>query len=259
MIRSFTYSALVLRARPAGESNREVTFLTAEEGIIRATVFGGPKSKLRSHTQTGHSGILWIYRDPAKDFLKVTDFDVRLWRPGIRESYGRTMAAAAVAETILTSHGGGGSWTEALALADRTLDALELAEESAVRRVVLHFFWNWAEILGARPDLSRCGSCACEVPPDGLLWYSKQDGLPLCPNCAEIDPLSAPGFRGQIPGGYLPIGPGSRRWLAAAGGLGPEAVFRYTMDSVSEGEAKALVTAILEDSLGKRLSTWDTI
>ncbi|MDR1970606.1 MAG: recombination protein O N-terminal domain-containing protein, partial [Treponema sp.] len=97
MARNVTYSALVLRARPSGESNREITFLTAEEGLIRATVFGGPKSKLRAHTAPYHRGKLWIYRDPAKTFMKVTDFDVQVWRPGIRELYERTMAASAVA------------------------------------------------------------------------------------------------------------------------------------------------------------------
>jgi DNA repair protein RecO (recombination protein O) len=48
MPRNHTYTALILRVRPSGESHREVWFLSAEEGILRATVFGGPKSRLRS-------------------------------------------------------------------------------------------------------------------------------------------------------------------------------------------------------------------
>jgi len=48
MSRSFTYTAQILSVRSSGESNRDATILTAEEGIIRATVFGGPKSKLRA-------------------------------------------------------------------------------------------------------------------------------------------------------------------------------------------------------------------
>ncbi|MDR2104051.1 MAG: recombination protein O N-terminal domain-containing protein, partial [Treponema sp.] len=81
MNRSFTYSALVLRVRSSGESNREAFFLTAEEGLIRATVFGGPKSKLRSHVAPFHRGTLWVYHDPIRDSRKVTDFDVQSWRP----------------------------------------------------------------------------------------------------------------------------------------------------------------------------------
>ncbi|MDR1286997.1 MAG: recombination protein O N-terminal domain-containing protein, partial [Treponema sp.] len=114
MARSFIYSALVLRVRSSGESNREAFFLTAEEGLVRATVFGGPKSKLRAHVAPFHRGTLWVYHDPVRDSRKVSDFDVQLWRPGIRESYERTMAASSLAETILAAYGGGGGWSGGL-------------------------------------------------------------------------------------------------------------------------------------------------
>jgi DNA repair protein RecO (recombination protein O) len=152
MPRTFTFTALVLRTRPLGESNRDAWFLTAEEGVLRATVFGGPKSRLRAHVAPFHSGPLWIYRDPVRDSRKVTDFDVVSWRPGIREQYDRTMAADALAETILASHGGGGHWEAAFALAGKTLDALEEAEDRHCLPVLLHFFWNWLDILGLRPE-----------------------------------------------------------------------------------------------------------
>jgi DNA repair protein RecO (recombination protein O) len=125
MTRTPSYNALILRTRPSGESNREVTLLTAEEGLLRATVFGGPKSRLRAYIAPYHQGTAWLYRDPVKDSLKVTDFDVRFWRPGIREDYDRTMAASAIAETILASHGGGTERAAALALAGNIFDALE--------------------------------------------------------------------------------------------------------------------------------------
>jgi DNA repair protein RecO (recombination protein O) len=150
--RTFTYTALVLRTRPSGESNRDAWFLTAEEGLLQATVFGGPKSRLRSHVAPFQSGPLWIYHDPVRDSRKVTDFDVLCWRPGIREQYDRTMAADALAETILASHGGGGNWEAAFSLAGKSLDALEGADDANCLRVLVHFFWNWLDILGLRPE-----------------------------------------------------------------------------------------------------------
>jgi DNA repair protein RecO (recombination protein O) len=152
MSRTFIYTALVLRTRPSGESNREAWFLTPEEGIIQATVFGGPKSRVRAHAAPFHQGRLWIYRDPVRNSRKVTDLDIQFWRPGIREQYERTMAANAVAETILASHGGGGNWESAFTLCAKTLDALEKAEERHCVPVLLHFFWNWLDILGLRPE-----------------------------------------------------------------------------------------------------------
>lgn len=71
MSRTFTHQALVLQVRSSGESNREAVFLSAEEGILRATVFGGPKSKLRAYVAPFHAGTLWIYRDPVRDYRKI--------------------------------------------------------------------------------------------------------------------------------------------------------------------------------------------
>lgn len=263
MARNFTYTALVLRVRPSGESNREITFLTAEEGLIRATVFGGPKSKLRAHAALYHQGTLWIYRDPAKTFMKVTDFDVQEWRPGIRELYERAMAAQAVAETVLEAQGGGGGWPEALALAGSALDALDAADEAVCRRVIIRFLWNWAEILGQQPDLDRCAACgggsgAAPGSGDGALWYSPRDGTALCPSCAGLS--AGPGRAGDAAwetSGYLPARPGVRRWLAAGRGRPLTLTGRLVLDRTAEREAKALVAAVLAGALGKRLSTWE--
>jgi DNA repair protein RecO (recombination protein O) len=247
MPRSFTYTALVLRVKPSGESNREAWFLTSEEGILRATVFGGPKSRLRSHVAPFHQGLLWIYHDPVRDSRKVSDFDVRLWRPGLRERYERAMAAGAVLETILSSHGGGGAWGRALELAGGALDAMEEADEKTCGRVLIHFLWNWADVLGVRPDIKACASCACEARPDEVLWYDRREGDLLCSVCS-----------GAVEDGNLfAVGPGARRWLLAVQDLDAAALSRLSLDEVSRGQAKALVTAVLSEALGKHLSTWD--
>jgi DNA repair protein RecO (recombination protein O) len=247
MSRSFTYTALVLRVKPSGESNREAWFLTAEEGILRATVFGGPKSRLRAHVAPFHQGLLWIYHDPVRDSRKVSDFDVRLWRPGIRESYERTMAADGVLETVLASHAGGGAWGRALALAAGALDALEGADEKTCRRIVIHFLWNWADALGVRPDIKTCASCACEAKPDEALLFSPKEGNLFCSSCS----------RSGKGGDLFAVGPGARRWLLAVQDLEPFALSRLSLDDISRGQAKALVTAILSEALGKRLLSWD--
>jgi DNA repair protein RecO (recombination protein O) len=137
-----------LRVRQCGESNREAFFLTAETGVTQAYVYGGAKSRLRASVSPFHSGDLYLYRDPVKDYGKVTDFDVRRWRPGIRESYDRTMAAAAIAATILAGFGGGCDWAGALEQANASLDALEGADIAGVSRIFIHFLWNWAELAG---------------------------------------------------------------------------------------------------------------
>ena len=246
MARSFTYSALVLKVRPSGESNRDAWFLTSSDGILKATVFGGPKSKLRAHIAPFHEGTLWLYHDPVKDSRKVTDFDVQSWRPGLRERYERAKTAGAVLETIFFSHGGGGNWSTALKISGQTLDALDNADEQACTRIYLHFLWNWADLLGLRQDINHCSSCAYEARSDGILLFSSREGVLRCSSCAEGSDLS-------------PIGLGARKWLNTVEDLHPSLLNRYTLDNVSLAQAKTLVIGLMSEALGKRLESWDNI
>ncbi|MDR1957157.1 MAG: recombination protein O N-terminal domain-containing protein [Treponema sp.] len=220
MERNHSYSALVLRTRPFGESNREAWFLTREEGILTATVFGGPKSKFRALVSPFHQGRLWVYHQPVRDSRKLTDFDVQSWRPGIREQYQRTMTAGAVVETILDSLGSGGNWPWASDLANGTLDALDGADEGACIRVFIHFLWNWLLLMGLRPD---------GVSPDGTY------------------------------GEWAVLGPGARHWFRAVENLEPSQAVRYTLDPLSLNQAKALTMGLMARAIGKRPASWDRL
>jgi DNA repair protein RecO (recombination protein O) len=244
MSRTAVYSALVLRNRPSGESNSEVTLLTAEEGIIKATVFGGPKSKLRAHSAPYNSGQVWIYRDKSKEYAKISDFDVHSWRAELRELYERTMSAGAVAETILSSHGGGGDWGTALKLATETLDTLENANEELCARLLIHFLWRWAGFLGIQPHLENCAACGKESG-NNTIWFSAREDSSFCAACSAEQK------------GLLQLNPGCRHWLSAVSTLESAQVHRYSMDNKSFIEAKSLTTAVLTGAIGKRLNSWD--
>jgi len=252
MSRSFTYSAITLRVRPSGQSNREAWFLTAEEGVLRATVFGGPKSRLRAQVAPFHQGKLWIYHDPVRDSRKVSDFDVHSYRAGIRELYERVMAADAVAETVLASHGGGGGWPQAAKLTGGVLDAIGEADAALCSRLGVYFLWQWADILGVRPELSACASCAAEVPREQSLWYSAANEALFCAGCTQRESRS-PALS------TIRLGPGARLWLSGIESLGPVALSRVTLDSPSLEQAKALSKTILARTLDKHLPTWDGI
>jgi DNA repair protein RecO (recombination protein O) len=247
MSRTATYSALVLRNRLSGESNSEVTLLTAEEGIIKTTVFGGPKSKLRSHSAPYNSGKVWIYRDPAKNYRKLSDFDVDSWRPGLRELYERTMAASAVIETVLSTHGGGSNWEIALELAISVLNALENANEELCSRLFVHFLWRWVAFLGIQHHLECCIMCGKEG--NSTLWYSISESTVLCEACQT--------HHSQTNSQLIKLNSGSCRWLTVTGQIEPAFLHRYSTDNKSFSEIKALTTAVLAETLGKRLVSWD--
>ena len=262
MSRSFTCSALALRVKTSGESNREAWFLTAGEGILRATVFGGPKSRLRALVAPFHGGTLWIYHDPVRDTRKVNDFDVQFYRTGLRELYERAMTADAVAETVLSSQGGGGGWAESLELAGSVLDALEAADASVCSRIGVYFLWQWAGHLGLRPDLSVCASCFREAVRDEPLWFYPGREAFFCEDCAgKIDNSS--GWTKSQPTQDLSYSfrllPGARLWLKAVESLPPSSLARFSLDTLCLEQAKTLAKTIMAGALGKALPTWDWI
>ena len=259
MNRNLNYSALILRSRPSGESNRDVWLLTAEAGLIRATVFGGPKSKLRSYASPFHSGQAWVYHDPAKDNRKLSDFDVRSWRPGLREMYERAMAADAAAETILASHGGGGNWGRALSLAEAALDALEVVDSETCSRIALCFLWQWADFLGLRPELDHCSLCGKQIPANSMGIFSPREGCMVCDTCLDRTYLDRTYAGSDQRADLIDAGPGCRRWLETVRPLAPAQLTRYTLDGKSFREAKSLTTAILAEALGRRLASWEIL
>ena len=246
MNRNVSCRSLVLRVRAAGESNREVWLLGEGIGPIRATVFGGPKSRLRSQVSPFHSGTAWIYRDPVKDANKLSDFDVENWRHGIREMYERAMAADAIADTLLASHSGGGNWAAAMEVAEAALDAVAESDEEGCGAVFLWFMWRWADFLGLKPDFSRCAVCSRPAPEAGALVVSPSEGGAVCRVCrGEGRPAT---------GGPVEIGSVCRAWLESLSAVAPAALTRP--DSKSLREAKALATAVLGGALGRRLESW---
>lgn len=251
MSRTLIREVLVLSVRASGEANREATLLSAEEGILRATVFGGPKSKLRAHIAPFHSGRMWLYHDPVRDSLKVTDFDVRSWRPRIRELLERSWAASAVMDTIRSSHGGGGSWPEALFLAGETLDAIELADAEGAASVLVRFLWKWADLLGGRPEMDACGACACRLADDEVVWYFRRETAFRCRRCATSisgDPDTSARFA---------VSGAARNWLRKTDVLDARGCLETAADPAASAQAKRLATEVLAEALGRRLASWD--
>jgi recombinational DNA repair protein (RecF pathway) len=180
------------------------------------------------------------------------------------------MAAGAVAETILASQGGGGAWEHAFLLGDRTLSALEAAAEQDCLPAFLRFLWEWADILGYRPEL-RCASCGASPSAGGgaaaetgdALWFSPREGGFLCRSCAGVPREDAAGPAAE---GILPLGPGARRWLAAAEpqagvrpGVRPGGAEGPPPDPASLRELRAVLTGMMARILGRRPGTWDLI
>lgn len=183
---------MVLSLSPFGEGHREALLLTSDQGLVRAAVFGGAKSKLRSLVSPWHSGSVWIYTDPVKKANRITDFDVRFWREGIRENLVRSWCASLCAEVVTRSHGIA-EWT----LINAFLDGIAVSSENECKRALLRFIWRVLMGAGIHPETSVCARCLSggENAPNEILFYAPGEEACLCQRCARTEerqfPLSA--------------------------------------------------------------------
>ncbi len=215
--RSWTGKALVVSLTTFGEGHREALLLTEERGLVRAAVFGGAKSKLKSLVSPWHSGNVWIYTDPVKKTSKITDFEVLSYRPGLRENLTRSWCASVCAEIVARSHGSA-DWR----LVNGFLEGIAVSDETECRYALLRFFWRLLVSSGVAPDLSYCPRCSrayegenelgfrAERGPEGgqnepneILYYSPLDEAFLCESCARVDERR------------FPLSESSARWLTA--------------------------------------------
>lgn len=197
--RSWSTQALVLSLSSFGEGHREALLLTEDNGLIRAAVFGGAKSKLRALVSPYQSGTIWLYSDPVKKSNKITDFDVSAYRQGIRENLVRTWSAALCTEIVTRSHGIA-DWR----LVNAFLDGISISDENDCRRGLLRFLWRLLVAAGINPDIDCCARCGEPISSagisggkaeNGLVYYSPHEDACVCLRCARNEdrrfPLSA--------------------------------------------------------------------
>jgi DNA repair protein RecO (recombination protein O) len=204
--RNLVYEALALRARESPGGSRILSLMTAEAGLVDVFVFGGPKSRLRSLAAPYAAGRAFVYLDPVKDFLKLSDFEVRDSWPALRDDLDRLWSAGLVAEFLTKTSGGGGDYPLVLSLALQCLAALDSCPAGETGPPLLQFLWRFVELLGIGPDPTGCSLCGAQllpVPggPNLVGAYSfALEGF-LCPGCAA---------RAER---VLPLGTGAMRWL----------------------------------------------
>jgi DNA repair protein RecO (recombination protein O) len=205
--RNLVYEALIIRAKESPGGSRILTMMTAEAGLVDVFVFGGPKSKLRSLASPYAAGRAFIYLDPVKDFLKLSDFDARDSFPALREDLGRIWAAGFIAELLIKTSGGGGDFPLVLELALDALGALDQTPPGRSDAPLLIFLWRLLNLLGIGPDPTTCSSCGAELHPiqggpSFVGSYSFSQEAFLCPSCAAHADRS------------LDLATGAMRWLS---------------------------------------------
>ena len=189
--RNCQVEGLILSVQSSGENTRNCTIISQEKGIFYASLFGGPKSKLRSMIQPFHSGRIFLYQDQVKKMNKITDMEVDNFHLTFRSSIFKMWAANLAAELCIKTKAAG-DFREAYTLVRGFMDGMEIATEDESRLGLLRFLWRYLGLLGIQPDIRECRQCSESLIRDSvavntLAFYTPSLNGFVCGRCAEFD------------------------------------------------------------------------
>ena len=240
MQRSYFTDTIILNLKPTGENNSTVTMLTPDKGVIYATLYGGPKSKLRSLVSLWHSGKIWLYENPEKKQTKISDMEVANYHTTFGQNLFKQYAASLAAELAIKTRCAG-SPEHCFTLIQGFMDGMELCDEEQSRLGLIRFLWRYLELMGVRPDAGDSKVFA----PDAISYYN------IVENCFTWE-------RDEQSTHLIPVKNEAVSYLAAVSSLSPSEVRKIPVDKTVYGEIKQFVFFLLEKNLETELNTIKT-
>lgn len=250
MQRTYQTQAIVLNIHPAGENNSTVTLLTSDKGIIYGTLYGGPKSKLKSLLSLWNSGIIYLYDNPERNQTKICDFDVKNYHVSFSENLFKFYAASLAAEIAIKTHCGGSN-EECFKLVAGFLDGMELSKEEESRIGLVRFLWRYLELLGVQPDATCCSHCEAsfltsEFALTSQCHYNERDNDFICEDCSS-------GSSENTPLQFMSV-----RYLAGISLLKPAEARLLQISKSSFEELRNFVFWLLQKTIEVKLNTLET-
>jgi DNA repair protein RecO (recombination protein O) len=238
--RSYYTNAIVLNLKPTGENNSTVTLLTPDKGIIYATLYGGPKSKLKSLVALWHSGKIWLYENPEKKQTKISDMEVANYHTSFGQNLFKQYAASLAAELAIKTRCAG-SPDHCFTLIQGFLDGMELCDEEQSRLGLIRFLWRYLDLMGVRPETNSNEAFA----RDAVSYYN------IIENCFTWE-------RDEQSTHLIPVKNEAVQYLAAVSSLSPSEVRKIPVDKTVYEEIKQFVFFMLEKNLEAELNTIKT-
>ncbi|MDR1932927.1 MAG: DNA repair protein RecO [Spirochaetales bacterium] len=251
MARNFRTEGIVLKNNRFGEIHKGVILLSPEHGLLSAVAYGAysAKGKLRSITNPLCAGTFFLYRDPVKDAIKITDMDCREFFEGIRASIGKFFTAAVCREMVLKTFGGDAE--ETFSLLRGSLRLLDGCTEETAARLLAQFIWRYLELAGASPDTDACSGCGRRrAEGEGLVYRRGAAGF-FCPHCAGDS-----GGEDRTQGfGTVNLSAGALGYLRYSRGVSLEKAAEAAPDASSFAALKKALLFLAEDLAGGPLNS----
>jgi len=194
MSRNQTCSAIVLKTYHIAEIHLGVNLFTRERGLLSAIAHGArsAKGRLRGLTDPFCLGSVYLYTDPVRNSVKITEFDVQEFFLGLRENIRRYYTASLWSEIVLKSYGGGESSEQLFDLFVAAMKQVDNATEQQISLVSIQFLARYLAMVGTFPATDECGSCGRSLSEGRSVRYSATRETFVCLDCAGPDMLELP-------------------------------------------------------------------
>ncbi|ESA36783.1 dna replication and repair protein [Leptolyngbya sp. Heron Island J] len=176
MSRTYKATGINLKAAPMGETDRLVTILTKEHGLLRAIAPGARKHKSRLGGRSGLFVVNELMLSKGKSLDKMIQAQTQRSFPGLSRDLARLTAGQYLAELVLCE--ASEQPQEALfALLVAHLERLETAPSGAVLACLAHGTFHILALAGVAPELNRC--CLSRTPIQPQLGSQWQIGFSI--------------------------------------------------------------------------------
>ncbi len=251
--RTYRVTGINLKALPLGESDRVVTILTREQGLLRAVAKGSrkPSSKWGGRLEPFVVNDLLLARgrwsaqtDPSQRLQRIVQAETLQSFPRLGRSLAHLTAAQYLAEVALLLALPDQAQEELFVLLVEHLQRIEQAPAAeAVLPLLVHGLYHLLAVGGVAPSVQACYSCGRELV--GEVFFCPQGGGLLCDPCRMAqrpNPLAAVSSSvlqvlGCLPGPTLP--PLANKTPPLTAWRGAERLLRRILEQHAEREIRS--------------------
>ncbi|MFQ4139374.1 DNA repair protein RecO [Nodosilinea sp. PGN35] len=168
MSQTYKATGINLKAIPLGETDRLLTILTPDVGLVRAVAPGSRKHQSR----LGGRSDLFVINEclvvKGKRLDKLIQAETLRTFPGLSQHLGRLTASQYLAEVVLLMALSDCPQSELFQVFVEHLERLETAAPGAVMAALCHGLYHLLALAGVAPEVHQCTLSRAEIVPNLL-------------------------------------------------------------------------------------------
>lgn len=166
MSRSYKATGINLKGMPLGETDRLLTILTAERGLIRVIAPGARKHKSRLAGRSSQFVVNELFIIQGKKLDKLVQAETVRSFPGLASDLARLTASQYLAELVLCQALSDHPQEELFALLIEHLQRLEQAVGESILACLSQGVFHFLALAGVAPEVRQCSLSQVEIIPD---------------------------------------------------------------------------------------------